>query len=308
MLRFLATRALWSVVTLFAVITISFFMQRIAPGGPFDEEKARPKEVQAELDRAWGLDQPLSQQYFSYVGGLMSLPPDFKPSMKQPDYGVFELIKPRLAVSFSLALAVLLTALCVGLPLGILAALRRNSWVDYLMMTLALVGVALPNFVIGPFLKWIFALELGWLPESRWVSPASMVLPVASLSLLYVATVARLVRTGMLEVLSQDYVRTARAKGLSPARVVLVHALPGALAPVISYLGPAAASLAVGSVVVERVFNIPGLGNTFVEAAFNRDYTLVMGAVIVYSSLLILMNWLADVALTFVDPRVRGRT
>ena len=304
-LRFLLRRTGLAVVTLLAIVTLSFFMQRLAPGGPFDRERAVSEEVRLLEEKEWRLDQPAIVQLGDYLGGMLSWPPDLKRSIRQPDYAVTELVAPRLAVSLSLAAVVMIWSLLVGVPLGVLAARNRNRSSDHVVMVVALLGISLPNFVIGPFFKWLFALKLGWFPESRWVGPESMVLPVLTLSLIYIATIARLVRSGMIETLGQDYVRTARAKGLSEGRVVWRHALPGALLPLVTWLGPALASLAVGSVVVERIFNIPGLGTYFVDAAFNRDYTLVMGTVIVYSALLIVFNILADLALAWLDPRIR---
>jgi len=305
MTRFLARRLLLAAVTLLVIVTASFFLQRAAPGGPFDEERSVAPEIRERQEKEWNLDRPILVQYGLYIRDMLAL--DFKRSMKQPEYTVTELIRPRLAVSLSLGFTVLVFGLLVGLPLGVLAALRRRSRWDYLAMAVALLGVSVPNFVIGPILKWLFALKLGWLPESRWVGPSSMVLPTLTLSAIYVATIARLTRSSMLDVLSQDWVRTARARGLSERRIIWGHALKGASVPVVSYLGPAMAGLAVGSVVVERIFNIPGLGTYFVDAAFNRDYTLVMGCVVAYSSILIGMNVIVDMALTLVDPRVKLR-
>ncbi|MCA9321755.1 MAG: ABC transporter permease [Planctomycetes bacterium] len=303
MTRVVIVRLILAVVTLLAVATASFFMQRIAPGGPFDLEREMPEAARQALEAEWRLDRPLTEQFAGYLGDLASWPPDLKRSMVQPDYRVTELILPRLAVSLSLGAVTLIFALLVGIPLGIIAALRRNRAADHLTMLFALVGISVPSFVLGPFLKWVFAIQWGLLPESRWVSPASMVLPVLSLSAVYIATIARLVRAGMIEVLDEDWIRTARAKGLAERRVILRHALPGALLPLVAWLGPASAGLAVGSVVIERVFDVPGLGNTFVDAAFNRDYTMVMATVLVYSALLIVMNLLSDLALMVLDPR-----
>ncbi|MEE9391123.1 MAG: ABC transporter permease [Planctomycetota bacterium] len=310
MAGFLTRRLIHSVLTLFVVITISFFMQRLAPGGPFDRERDVPEAVRVAEAKAWRLDEPLFVQYSDYLGGLISFTPDLKRSMTRPDYRVVELMIPRLKVSLSLGFAVLIFSLLVGIPLGAAAALaahNRAGGYDHLAMGVAVVGISVPSFVLGPLLKWVFALELGWFPESRWTGLSSMVLPVLALSALYIATIARLTRSGMMEVLSEDWIRSARAKGLSEVQVVFKHALRGALVPLVSYLGPAMASLAVGSVVIERVFNIPGLGNEFVDAAFNRDYTMVMGTVLVYSSLLIVMNILSDLGLAWVDPRLRLR-
>lgn len=301
---FLLKRIGWGAATLLTVIVASFFLQRAAPGGPFDEEREASAAVRAARRAEWRLDEPAWKQLFYYLDGMCSFPPDLKRSMKQPEFTVTELIGPRLAVSASLAGVTLVFSLLIAVPLGLFAALRRNTLLDHATMALCLVGVAVPGFVLAPLLKRVFALELGWLPESRWVGPASMVLPVVAMSAVTIAAVSRLVRAGMLDVLSQDWIRTAHAKGLAPRVVIFRHALRGAILPAISYLGPAAAGLLVGSVVIERVFNIPGLGTYFVEAAFNRDYTLVMGTVIVYSALLIAMNIVVDILLVCLDPRL----
>lgn len=306
MLSFLFKRLLLALITMLCIITGSFFLQRAAPGGPFDRERDVAPEVRRHMEQEWHLDESLPAQYLHYMKGFASWPLDLRRSMKQTDYSVMELIGPRLEVSLSLGITVLVFSLLVGIPLGLIAARRRNTATDWCVMIGALLGLAIPNFVIGPMLKWVFALKLGWLPESRWVSPLSMVLPVLALSPIYIATIARLVRSGLLDVAGENWLRTARAKGVPEYLVFRRHALRAALVPVVSYLGPAMAGLAVGSVVVERVFNIPGLGNTLVEAAFNRDYTLVMGAVIVYSIFLIFMNLAADLLLACLDPRTRA--
>lgn len=306
MLGFFLKRLLLAVLTLFLIVTGSFFLQRAAPGGPFDMERDVPAEVRRHMEEEWHLNEPLLTQYTRYMSGFLQWPLDLKRSMKQTDYTVIELLGPRLMVSLSLGVAVLAFSLFMGVMLGLLSARHRNKRIDGGVMLLALLGLAIPNFVIGPLLKWVFALKLGWLPESRWVSPLSMVLPVLSLSAIYIATITRLVRSGLLDVAGENWLRTARAKGLPEKLVLRRHALRAALVPVVSYLGPAMAGLAVGSVVVERVFNIPGLGNTLVEAAFNRDYTMVMGAVIVYSVFLVFMNLLSDLALARLDPRTRA--
>lgn len=306
MLGFFLKRLLLAVLTLFLIVTGSFFLQRAAPGGPFDMERDVPAEVRRHMEEEWHLNEPLLTQYTRYMSGFLQWPLDLKRSMKQTDYTVIELLGPRLMVSLSLGVAVLAFSLFMGVMLGLLSARHRNKRIDGGVMLLALLGLAIPNFVIGPLLKWVFALKLGWLPESRWVSPLSMILPVLSLSAIYIATITRLVRSGLLDVAGENWLRTARAKGLPEKLVLRRHALRAALVPVVSYLGPAMAGLAVGSVVVERVFNIPGLGNTLVEAAFNRDYTMVMGAVIVYSVFLVFMNLLSDLALARLDPRTRA--
>ena len=306
MLGFFFKRLLLALITLFLIVTGSFFLQRAAPGGPFDMERDVPPEVRRHMEEEWHLNEPLLTQYTRYMSGFLHWPLDLKRSMKQTDYHVIELLGPRLRVSLSLGVAVLTLSLFVGILFGVISVRHRNTWIDAAVMLLALLGLAIPNFVIGPLLKWCFALKLGWLPESRWVSPMSMVLPVLSLSAIYIATITRLVRSGLLDVSGENWLRTARAKGLSENLVLRRHALRAALIPVVAYLGPAMAGLAVGAVVVERVFSIPGLGNTLVEAAFNRDYTMVLGAVIVYSVFLVFMNLLSDLALAFLDPRTRA--
>lgn len=304
--RFLAIRLALAVSTLFLIVVASFFLQRSAPGGPFDRDREMPERVRRELEREWLLDRPLGEQLGAYLRGLLSIPPDLKSSMIQPEFRVAEIIGPRLRVSLTLGAAALVFSLAVGIPAGVLAALRRRRPSEHLLMFLALVGISVPPFVFGPLAKRLFALDLGWLPESRWQGPRSMVLPVLTLSLATIATAARLVRSSMIEALDRDHVRAARARGLPEWRVICVHALPGALTPICSWLGPAAAGLCTGSVVVERIFSIPGLGQVFVDAAFNRDYTVVMGVVIVYSSILLACNIGADLLLAAIDPRTRS--
>ncbi|MFT7617619.1 MAG: oligopeptide transport system permease protein [Planctomycetota bacterium] len=307
MARF-TSRVLQSIVTLFVVVVLSFLLQKAAPGGPFDQEREMPEQTRKALEHEWHLDESTATQLGYYLGDLCSWPPDMKHSMSRPDYSVMELIAPRLKVSFSLGLCVLGFSLSVGLILGVWAATHRNRLIDHAVMVVALLGVSIPNFVVGPIAKWIFALKLDWLPESRWVGPASMILPVLSMAPLYIAIVARMVRGGLVESLSRDHIRAARARGFSERRLVFKHALPEALLPVVAWLGPAMAGLAVGSVVIERVFNIPGLGNTLIDAAFNRDYTMVMGAVITYSAILIGANLLSDLLVGYLDPRTRVAT
>ncbi len=306
MMRRFLFRSLQSVVTLLVVVIASFMLQKAAPGGPFDLEREIPPEARRALQQEWHLDQSNVAQLGHYLKGLTSWPPDMKHSMSRPDFTVAELIAPRLLVSLSLGFVVLGLSLAVGIVLGVWAAEKRNRPIDHALMVLALIGVSVPNFVIGPLLKWVFAMKLDLLPESRWAGPTSMVLPALSLSFLYIAIIARMVRGGLIEALSRDHVRAARARGFSERRLLLVHALPEALLPVVSWLGPALAGLAVGSVVIERVFDIPGLGNTLIDGAFNRDYTLVMGAVIVYSALLIAANFATDALVGLLDPRTRG--
>lgn len=303
MLRYILTRLLTFVPVLLAIITITFFMVRLAPGGPFDADRRVPEETLRQLEAAYNLDAPLYRQYLDYLGGVIR--GDLGPSFKKPSRTVREWILLRLPVSLELGAYGLLVALCIGLPAGILAAARPNSLQDYAPMSMAMAGICLPNFVLGPLLVLVFSLWMGWMPVAGWDTPAEKVLPSLTLGAVYAAYVARLTRGGMLEVLGQDYIRTARAKGLSEMAVVLKHGLRGGLLPVIAFLGPATAGLLTGSFVVEKIFQIPGLGREFVEAAFNRDYTMIMGTVLVYATLVLVLNLLADILQAWLDPRVR---
>jgi oligopeptide transport system permease protein len=305
MLRYALRRIAGVVPTLFVIITLSFFVIRIAPGGPFDEEQALPPEIKANLEAAYGLDRPLSEQYLRYLGGLAR--GDFGPSFKFKDFSVTELIAQGLPISLTLGLSAVLLALLVGVPLGTLAALRQNSATDYSIMGAAVLGIALPSFVTGPLFALVFGLYLRWLPVAGWETGQAryLVLPVITLALPVIAYIARLTRGSLLEILRTNFVRTARAKGLSEAQVILRHALRPALLPVVSYLGPATAFVVTGSLVVETVFGLPGSGRYLVQGAINRDYTLVMGMIVVYGSLTLTCNLVADLIYGWLDPRVR---
>lgn len=303
MIRYLARRLLELVPALFAIVTITFFLIRMAPGGPFDDERNVPPEVTAALEEHYNLDAPLWEQYLDYLGGLLR--GDLGISFSKPGYTVAELIALRLPVSLELGLYGLLVALCIGMGAGLLASLKPNSWLDYGPMTLAMIGICVPSFVLGPLLLLFFAEQLHLFPVFGWESPADKVLPSLTLGAVYAAYIARLTRGGMLEVLSQDYIRTARAKGLPEHTVVLRHGVRGGVQPVVAFLGPATAKLMTGSFVVETIFWIPGLGRDFVDAAFNRDYTLIMGAVLVYAVFVLLLNLAADIVHAWLDPRVR---
>jgi len=293
-----------AVPTLLILITVAFFLIRIAPGGPFDSEKALPPEIQANLEAKYQLDDPLVIQYFRYLGDILTL--DFGPSFHYRDWTVNQLIAQGAPVSFTLGAIALVLAFVMGVTIGILAALRQNSLVDYLTMSVAMVGISIPNFVAAPLLILLFAIGLGWLPAGGWDgSIGRMVLPAVALSLPMVAYVARIMRGSMIEALHSSFIRTARAKGMPEREVILRHALKPALLPVISYLGPAAAAILTGSVVIERIFTIPGIGSHFVQGALNRDYTLVMGVVIFYGLLIILLNYLVDLLYAWLDPRIR---
>ena len=303
MLRYTVLRLLGAVPTLFLLITLAFFLIRAAPGGPFDAEKALPPEIEANLRAAYHLDEPLVQQFARYVGNLAR--GDFGPSFQYRDYTVTELIATGLPVSFRLGLAAMLLAVVAGVAAGTVAAMRRNRPADHAIMALAMTGIAVPNFVLAPSLILVFAVYLGWLPAGGLGGVAHMVLPVVALALPQVAWIARITRGSMTEVLSSDFIRAARAKGLSDADVVLRHALRPALIPVVSYLGPATAAVLTGSVVVEEIFGLPGIGRYFVQGALNRDYTLVMGVVVFYGVVIIVLNFLVDLAYAALDPKVR---
>lgn len=305
MLAYVLKRLLGAIPTLAVIVVAAFLLMRLAPGGPFDEEQAIPPEIRANLERAYGLDQPAHVQLGRYLAGLSR--GDFGPSFKFKDFTVTELIAAGLPVSLQLGLLSMLVAVAAGIPLGTFAALRHNRGADHLVMALAVVGIAVPVFVIAPLAALVFGVHLGWLPVAGW-EPGEwrdMLMPVAALALPVAAYVARLTRASLLEVLASPFVRAARARGVGTARVVWRHALPAGLVPVVSYLGPAAAAVLTGSLVVEVIFGLPGLGRHLVQGALNRDYTLVMGMVIVYAAAMILMNLLVDLAYAWLDPRVR---
>jgi oligopeptide transport system permease protein len=302
MTRYVVRRLLLFVPTLWVIATLTFLLMRLAPGGPFNAEREIPPAARAALAQKYGLDRPLAAQYATFLVRAARL--DFGPSYKFPTREVREIIVEGFRVSAELGGWALLVALLVGIPLGVIAALRQNTLADTAVMAAALAGVSIPNFVLGPLLVLAFSLGLFWLPPALWEGPQSRVLPVLTLAAAYVAYVARLTRAGMLEVLRQDFIRTARAKGLPERVVVLKHALRLGLLPVVSYLGPAAAAVIMGSLVVEQVFAVPGLGRYLVNGAFNRDYTLVMGVVLFYAAFLMALNLLVDLAYAWLDPRV----
>ncbi|MDZ4728325.1 MAG: oligopeptide ABC transporter permease OppB [Xanthomonadales bacterium] len=302
--RFAVSRLLGVVPTLLMLITIAFFLIRVAPGGPFDSEKALPDEIRLNLEAKYHLDEPLLQQYFRYLGQIITL--DFGPSFQYKDWTVNELIALGFPVSLTIGGLAMLLAFFVGSLVGIVAAMRQNSATDYTIMGLAMVGVSIPNFVIAPFLILGMAVYLGWLPAGGWEwSAAYMVLPVITLALPLIAYIARLMRGSMIEVLHSNFIRTARAKGLPEYLIVSRHALKPALLPVISFMGPATAGLITGSVVIEKIYSIPGLGSYFVQGALNRDYTLVMGVVIFYGVVIVLLNFLVDLLYAWLNPKIR---
>ena len=303
MLRFVAQRLLLTLPVLFVVATVTFFMVRLAPGGPFSGEKKIPEPILKRLQAHYGLDRPLPQQYLFYLKNLAR--GDLGPSSKYEGRSVNELIGAAFPVSLELGCYALAVALITGLTAGLIASLRPNSRTDYVPMSLAMVGICIPTFVMGPLLILIFGIGLSWFNVSGWDSARDKVLPALTLGLYYAAYVARLTRGGFLEVLSHDFIRTARAKGAGPGRVLLKHALRGGLLPVVSFLGPAVAGLITGSFVVEMIFQIPGLGRFFVQSAFNRDYTLILGTVLFYATFIVLLNLAVDVLQAWLNPRAR---
>jgi len=288
--------------TLWVIASLTFFLMRAAPGGPFRSERDIPAAALEAVNHKYGLDRPLGEQYLRFLRHAIVL--DFGPSYSNPAKDVREIIFESARISLELGGWALIVALAIGIPIGVWAAYRQNTAADYATMSAALLGVSLPNFVLGPVLVLLFSLTLFWLPPALWTGPGSRVLPVATLAAIYVAYIARLTRGGMLETLRQDYVRTARAKGLDERQVVMRHAFRLGILPVVSYLGPATARVVMGSVVVEQVFAIPGLGRHLIGGAFNRDYTLVLGVVLFYAGFLLVFNLLVDLAYAWIDPRV----
>jgi oligopeptide transport system permease protein len=305
MIRYFLSRLAGAIPTLFIIVTVTFFLMRAAPGGPFDQEQTLPPEIMANLQSAYGLDRPIWVQFGRYLDALVH--GDFGPSFKYKDFTVTELIRQGFPVTLELGLIALSVALIVGIPVGIFAALHHNSAADYATMSLAVLGLAIPTFVVLPFLGLLFGVYLHWLPIAGW-EPGSirhLALPTVALALPPLAYIARLTRGSMLEVLRSHFVRTAFAKGLPLRTVILRHALRPALVPVVSFLVPAVASIMTGSLVVESIAGLPGIGRYLVQGALNRDYTLVLGMVIIYSTLLIGMGLLVDLLYAWLDPRVR---
>jgi len=303
MTRYLLNRLLVTLLTFWMIVSVVFFMVRAAPGGPFDGERQLPPEVEANLMAAYKLDQPLYRQYADYL--VMLTRGDLGPSFKQKDFSVNALIAAGLPVSLTVGIAGLLIAVTAGIALGTQAGLRPGSNIDLLIMSTANLGLAVPSIVLAPLAVLLFAVWLGWLPAGGSGSITHYILPSLTLAMPFVAAIARLTRGSVAEVLLEPHIVTAVAKGLSRGRIVRRHVLPNALLPVVSYLGPAAAALLTGSVVIEQVFDLPGIGRYFVQAALNRDYTLVMGVVVVYAAFILLFNFAVDVCYARLDPRIR---
>ncbi len=303
MAKFLSIRAVLTVLTFWVIVTLVFFLLRLAPGGPFDGERRLPPEVEQNLRAAYNLDQPLPVQYINYLNMLAR--GDLGPSFKQKDFSVAELVATGLPVSLKVGALALLIALSAGIGAGTWAGLHQSSRTDLLIMGTTNIGLAIPAIVTAPLLALVFAVWLGWLPAGGTGTAGHYVLPALALALPFIAAIARLTRGSVAETLQEPHITTAIAKGLPRSRIVRRHVLPIALLPVLSYLGPAAAALLTGSVVVEQIFELPGIGRYFVQAALNRDYTLVMGVVIVYAAFILLFNLLVDVCYARLDPRIR---
>lgn len=307
MLRYTLTRLLGAIPTLFLVIVLAFIMVRAAPGGPFDSERVLAPEVKANIERHYHLDEPLPQQFWRYFSGLLK--GDLGPSYRLPDYTVNEIIAKAFPMSLRIGGLAMLLALGIGIAAGTFAALKRDSLTDRVVTGLAMTGISIPIFVVAPLFVLVFAVYLDWVPAG-WSGGGgwpALILPVITLALPQIAYITRLTRASMIEVLGSDFIRTARAQGLGTAAIVRYHALKPAMLPVVSYLGPAIAGILTGSVVVEEVFGVPGLGQFFVRGAFNRDYTLVLGIVIFYATLIVLLNLIVDILYGVIDPRVRYR-
>lgn len=305
MFRLIFTRTLEAIPTLLVLITISFFLMRFAPGNPFTSEKPLPPEVMQNINAKYGFDKPLLEQYTTYLTSVAQ--GDFGPSFKYKDYTVNELVSAALPVSAKVGFFAFIVTVIVGVTVGTIAALRQNSWVDYLIMSTSMFGVVLPSFVLAPVLIYIFSIGLGWLPAGGWNGGAVqyMILPIVAMSFLYIATFARITRGSMIETLNSNFIRTAKAKGLSMRYIVIKHALRPALLPVVSYMGPAFVGIITGSVVIETIFGLPGIGKLFVNAAFNRDYSLVLGITILIGALFIIFNAIVDILLAWLDPKIR---
>lgn len=307
MLRYALLRILGAIPTLLLVIAIAFLMVHAAPGGPFDSERALPPEIEANVRRAYNLDESLPEQFFRYVNGLWR--GDFGPSYRYRDYTVAELIRVALPVSMQLGAIAMLVALMVGVSAGVIAALKKNTLIDRLVSGMAMIGISVPIFVIAPLMVLVFAVVLNWLPAS-WSGGSGLsryVMPVIALALPQIAYIARLTRASMINVMNSDFVRTARSQGLSTLSVIRYHAIKPAMLPLLSYMGPAIAALLTGSVIVEQVFGIPGVGTLFIRQALNRDYTVVLGVTVFYAAIVIALNLVVDLLYGFLDPRIRGR-
>jgi len=303
MLKFIVSRILQAIPVLLIVITVTFSLIHAAPGGPFDSEKKVSPEILKNLNDRYNLNAPVYEQYLDYLSSLLK--GDLGPSFKYVNRSVTEMILTGLPSTLELGLYAIIIALLIGISTGLLAAVRPNTWIDYVCMSISMLGICLPSFLMGPLLVLVFGIWLEWLPVSGWGdSRWDWVLPSFTLGFAYAAYIARLTRGGMLEILSQEFIRTARAKGLSEASIVLKHALKGGLLPVVTFLGPAFAGLLSGSFIIETIFQIPGIGRLYVQAAFNRDYTMIMGTTIFFSVLIVVFNLVSDIIAATLNPRI----
>ena len=302
MARSVVRRLIELVPTMFIIVAASFALVRLAPGSPFSSEKELPPEIRQQLEAKYGFDKSLPEQFVRYVGNLLQ--GDLGLSTKYPQRTVNEIIAAGFPVTLTLAAVALVWSLLVGITAGIIGAVRQNTIWDHSAMAAALVGISIPSFVLGPLLVLLVSLRLHLLPPAGWGDWRHVILPGLTLGTIYASSIARLTRGGLLEIIRSDFIRTARAKGLSEKLVIWRHMMRGGLLPVVSYLGPAVASMLTGSVVVEKIFNVPGIGPYFVDAAFNRDYFLVMGIVLLYAFFLLLMNLIVDIAYGILDPRI----
>lgn len=305
---FYTLRRLISILPVMLIaLTACFFILRLAPGGPFDQERPLPPAIRANLEAHYHLDKPLIEQYTRYLGGVLQ--GDLGPSFVSEDFSVSDRLSIGFPYTIKLGFMALIVAVILGGASGILGAIYQNRWGDYALAAIVMIGLVVPNFVIAPILQLVFGVQLGWLPVRGWGDGGlyNLTLPVAVLASSHIARISRLMRASMLEVLSSPYIRTARAKGIGRKRVVLRHAIKPALAPVVSYLGPAAGFLLTGSIVIENIFGLPGVGRDFITAALNRDYSLVLGTVIVYMALIVVLNLVVDLAYAWLDPKVRSR-
>ncbi|MDG6897087.1 oligopeptide transporter permease [Actinobacillus delphinicola] len=305
MIKLIFFRILQAIPTLFILITLSFFLMRLAPGSPFSSEKSYPPQVMANINAKYHLDEPILKQYLIYLKDLAH--GDFGPSFKYKDYTVNQLVDHAFPVSLKLGVVAFIIALIFGVSAGAIAALKHNKWIDYFIMAFAMTGVVIPSFIVAPLLILLFAITLGWLPAGGWNDGAVkfMILPVIALCLSYIASIARITRGSMIEILHSNFIRTAKAKGLPMRRILLVHALRPAMLPVISYMGPAFVGIITGSMVIESIFGIPGIGQLFVNGALNRDYALVLSLTILIGTLTIAVNAVVDILYAIVDPQIK---
>ncbi|GAA4709552.1 ABC transporter permease [Brevibacillus fulvus] len=303
MFRYLGKRILFMILSIFLIVTATFFIMKAVPGGPFTSEKNVPDEIKAALEAKYGLDKPVFQQYLDYLKGVVTW--DLGPSFTEKSSTVNQIINRGFPVSAYLGIEALIIALFGGIILGIIAALKHTKWPDFTSMVIATIGLSVPSFILAAFLQYFFAIKLGWFPIAKWESFKYTVLPAVALSATPLAFIARLIRSNMIEVLSQDYIKTAKAKGLSTLTTTVKHAVRNALLPVITYLGPLLANILTGAFVIERIFGVPGLGREFVISITNRDYTVIMGTTVFYSIILVVLVLLVDIAYTLVDPRIK---